>query len=375
MVDFSDPPLGSSGNAFTTAGQRAVGRSERHLLKSFQRGLTDNRSSRLCFFAAGPLVTVSVGRLLIAHVSGVRHCGSPWSCSICAPVIRERRAREVDRAVSGHLDQGGAAVLVSPTGPHHFGDPLEPLLAVMAKCVGSWTHGRTWSGLSQRLGYVGAIRALDITYGKLNGWHPHAHALLLFSRELSVYDGLDLHAHIFRAHQRALHRAGFGDLDPVHGVDFRCVYSASELASYVAKVEGGWGVGRELARGDLKYRGETPFDLLRRCAEGELGQVVALWSEYERATFGKRFMVWGRGLRARLLPDELEISDEEAASMEGDDDAVVTVTIAREEWAVYCRMGQVGEVLRRIEEYALSVMEISDFLSDFVVEKREMVDA
>lgn len=368
-------PLGNYGNRATTPGQRVEGRTERHFLKKTQRGLTDSISSRLCFFANGPVVTISVGRLGVAHVSGVMHCGSPWACPICAPVVRERRAREVDEAVSGHLDAGGGALFVTGTGPHHFGDPLEPLLRVMASCVHAWTQGRPWYSLRDRLGYVGAIRALDITYGEGNGWHPHAHVLLLFTGLLDSVDVAAVRSHVFGAHQRALHKAGFGDLDFVHGVDVRTVYEAGELSGYLSKVDGGSGVGLELARGDLKSRSSSAFDLLRRCAEGELGQVRALWTEYEKATFGKRFMVWSAGLRRRLLPDLAEMSDEEAATLEGEDEAVVTVTIDRDEWAVYCRMGQVGEVLRLIEEDAMAVIGLGGLLTDVVVERRESVDA
>jgi len=363
------PPLGNYGNRATTPGQRVVGRSERHLLKRAQRQLTDSISSRLCFFASGPVVTVSVGLLGVAHVSGVRHCGSPWSCPICAPVIRERRASEVDQGVSAHLAGGGGALFVTATGPHHFGDPLEPLLAVMSTCVHSWTKGRSWLRLRDELGYVGAIRALDITYGDANGWHPHAHALLLFGAPVVAEAVEAVRSHVFGAHQRAVRKAGFGALHPVHGVDVRPVFDASELSAYVAKVEGGWGVGLELARGDLKWKGATAFDLLRRCAEGELGQVVALWSEYERAVFGKRFMVWSAGLRRRLLPELVEVDDEEAARLEGEDEAIVTVAIEAREWAVYCRMGQVGEVLRLIEEDAVSAMRRAGLLPGVEVEE------
>lgn len=368
-------PLGTNGNRATTAGQRVAGRSDRHWLKSAQRGLTYNKSSEFCFFATpGSLVTVSVGRLGIAHVSGVRHCGSPWACAICAPVIREKRARDIDAGASGFLDGGGSALFVSLTGPHHFGDPLEPLLAVMSKCMRSVTSGRPWKALRDRLGYIGSIRALEITYGK-NGWHPHAHSLMLFEAQLSVEDVALIRAHIFGAHQRALHRRGFGDLHPVHGVDVRVVGDASPLSSYLTKVEGGWGVGLELARADLKHRGETPFDLLRRCAEGELGQVRSLWREYERSTHGKKFLVWGVGLRNRLLPGEPEISDGEAASLEGEDEAVVIYRLRAEEWNIYCRTNQVAEVLERLEKDALLVMELADVMSGVFVEKREFVDA
>lgn len=343
--------LGKAAKRATSPGQRVENRTERHRLKVTQRALSTSRTSRWCLYplSHGNGVRVTVGREGIAFVSGVQHCGSPHVCPVCAPVVRERRAGEITEGMTKLLAAGGSALFVTATGPHHSGDPLEPLLDVMARCVHSWTTGRPWQGFRDRLGYVGSIRAIETTYGE-NGWHPHCHALLCFSTVLRQQDWLDIWMHCSAAHQRALTKARFGRMNS-HGVDVRPVAGAGALGDYLTKVEGGWSVGHELARGDQKGRGgATPFELLRRCVDGE-AQDVARWREYEAATFGKRFLVWGPGLRQRLLSGP-ELSDVEAAAGEGEGDVVVAFQIEADEWWAYCRAGQVGYVLAALEAMA-----------------------
>lgn len=352
MVQLSPARLGTYGERATTAAQRQFGRSQRHgVLKPVQRSLTHAVSSRLCFTAKGVMVRVSVGPSFVAHVGGVLHCGSPWSCPICAPVVRERRAGEIDEGVSFALEQGWAGGFFTFTGPHHLGERLAPLLGLVGRSLHACTKGRAWKSLADSLGYLGSIRAVEVLWG-VNGWHPHSHACVLF-REAMGNDALEaVRLHFFGAWQRELSRHGFGALHEVHGVDARPVFQAGGLAKYLTKVEGGWGVGLELARSDVKRgKGQTPIELLRRVAEDGDAEAAGRWREYEVATYGKRAIVWSRGLRALLLPGQEELSDEEAAAAEGEDLQMVTIEIPGERWNFYVRQGLVGELLSVIEDH------------------------
>lgn len=345
-------PLGLYGNRATGPGQRAFRRSERmDVLKPAQRLLTGSVSSRLCFLSAGGDVSVEITRELVAHVCGVRHCGSPWACPICAPVVRERRAREIDEGVSAALGLGWSALFLTQTVRHHGGDRLAPRLAVMSKALWHVTQGRPWKRLASDLGYAGAIKAIDITHGS-NGWHPHSHSVLLFRESLDAAAVEAVRSHVFGAWDRAVRRRGFGSLSDAHGVDLRPVVDAGGLSEYLTKVDGGWGVGLELARSDLKSKGVAPVGLLRRAALDGDADAARLWREYERATFGKRAVVWSPGLRGRLLPEVAEVTDEEAARAEGAGVVLVRVQFSGEEWSAYVRAGEVGELLRQLEQWA-----------------------
>ena len=326
-----------------------------------QRVLTEAKAARLCMMATGTgWVMVSVGRALIAHVSGVHRCGSIWCCPLCSPVVRQGRARDIDQAAGVVIAEGGSGLFLTATGPHRKGDPLGPLFDLACRFLDLTMRGAKGAELKKRLGYVGSIRSVEVTYTE-NGWHPHVHVLMLFDRVLSPAEVAELRSFAFGRWQGALMRRGFRKLHPVHGLDVRPVYDSTGLAEYVAKVEDGWGVGLELARGDVKNRSESPMGLLARWAID--GDEVAreLWKEYERVTFGRRCIQWTPGLRARLLPEVEEQSDEELAAAEGADEVLLQVQFLGEEWNLFCRQGEVALVLRQVEEVCALMLFLAQF--------------
>lgn len=311
-------------------------------------------SSRLCYLATGQLVRVDLCAGAhggpVAHVSGVHHCGSPWACPICAPVVRERRAQEVDLALSSHLAGGGSGLFITQTVRHSRPDRLEPRVALMSSALNATLQGRSWATFKRQLGFVGAIRVVEVTYGQ-SGWHPHSHSV--FVLEAPVCELEDFGAWIRSRWASVCERRGFGTLSATHGVDVRPVVVGDGLGGYLAKVEGGWGVGQELARGDVKRSGRTPFSILRDAALAGDCEAARLWHEYEAATFNKRFLRWSPGLRARLLPNVEELTDIEAASAEGVGVVLVSVLFEGRTWDVYVRAGWAGGLLAELERAAV----------------------
>ena len=169
-------------------------------------------------------------------------------------------------------------------------------------------------------------------------------------RKLSPAEVAELRTFLFGRWQGALTLRGFGKLHPVHGLDVRPVFDSAGLSQYVAKVEGGWGIGLELARSDLKHRSVSPMQLLADWAlSGDL-VARALWKEYEQVTFRRRCIQWSPGLRASLLPDVEELTDEELATKEAEDERLVVVQFAHDQWNLWVRSGEVAGVLRQVEE-------------------------
>jgi hypothetical protein len=307
-------------------------------------------------------VAVEVGRDGVAHVGTISRCGSPWVCPLCAPVVRERRAQEIDRGLGVHLAAGGGVEFVSLTVRHYADDELAGRLALMATLVGLCLMGKGWAARRGRLGYVGAIRAIDITWGRANGWHPHVHFLLLFERPLTDDERVDLGDWLYGRLVAVSERAGFGVPTREHGLDIQAVRSSSDLAEYLAKVEGGWGAGLEVARADLKSGKDasryTPWRILAEVAEDHRcngwagGPWANLWREYDAATFGKRAIVWSAGLKARLGVDDVD--DEDLAASEGTEEVkVLRFLVDRGRWDYAVRAGRQGELLDAIEDWAL----------------------
>jgi len=329
-----------------------------------QRLITASRSSALCWYPSSGQVAVDVGRALTAQVSGVHRCGSGWSCVVCAPVIRQRRAGDIDQGVNGWLSKGGGAEFVTLTCSHGVEDLLEPRLAAMAGALHSLLQGAAWERFKKRLGYVGSIRAIEVTWGQENGWHPHNHVVLLFERPLTDWERQELWRWLHNRWSGVLLAKGLGSITEAHGVDVRQV-TGEVLGEYLTKVDGGWSTGLELARGDVKRgksAGITPFELLADfAATGDLDS-KRRWLEYEAATFGKRWLRWTPGLRARLLGTEVEETDEQLAASEGVDLALVRWMVEGAEFRQHVRRGTTGLLLDEIEEAAGLVIFLSDLL-------------
>jgi hypothetical protein len=329
-----------------------------------QRKVSKTKSTKLCWFPSSAQVSIDVGRQLTAQVSGVNRCGSAWVCPICAPVIRQRRAEEIDQGVNGWLTNGGGGLFVTFTCSHQLTDELEPRLAAMSGALHAVLKGSAWDRWKKRLGYVGAIRAIEVTRTEANGWHPHNHAALLFERRVTEDELKAFSRWLYERWRQILLARGLGTISEAHGVDVRQV-TGDALGDYLAKVDEGWSTGLELARGDAKRgrRGSrTPFELLvELAATGDTG-IKALWLEYEAATFGKRWLRWTPGLRERLLGTAKERSDEELAASEGVDVAVIRWLVAAAEFREHVQAGTTGLLLDQVEEAAGWTIWLSDVL-------------
>lgn len=357
--------LGTYGNRDTPPlpARRQEGRQTRHRLKVAQRHHTDSKSSRLCWHAAAVNVALNIGRSLTAQVSGITRCGSPWACPVCAPPVRERRARDIDQATAEALAKGWTVLFVTLTVPHHLGDDLAGRLDTIGQALRLTLNGSGWERRRQRYGYSGAIKAVEVTWGPRHGWHPHAHSLLFFEGKLTDDEVADLERWGYGRWLGVCERKGYGTPNRAHGIDVRRVTTTDDLGGYLTKIEGGWGAGLELARADLKRSngGNVPATaLLSEFAATGDARALQLWREYELATFGRRAIVWSPGLRAKLLPDVEEVTDVEAAAAEGIDLTLLRALIPAGDWRTVVRAGMAGDLLTDFEHTAAAVLLLCD---------------
>lgn len=263
----------------------------------------------------------------VAWLANVFICGAIHTCPVCGPRLRSGRADEISVYAGRWLDDGHGLTMVTLTLAHHAGMRLKAVWAAVSDGGRFIRSGRPWQRFQAAIGYVGAIRALEVTVG-WNGWHPHIHLLMFTEKPLGAR-GLVLTAEYFRQRWGSwADRRGYGPIHPVHGVDVRPCYTRGDLMGrYVAKVQDGWSVGREVAGGDGKGAHEgnrTPMQLLADCAEHGREEDLALWREWEDGSHGRNAITWSRGLRERLGAPE-EIPDEDLA--EGDDEDAEDIAI------------------------------------------------
>lgn len=307
-----------------SATRRGIARAGRYRALEFWRRHTSREGGRWCLMPLDRIVRVVGTADGSAHLSGIRRCASTWCCPVCTPTIRERRAAEIDQGVSAHLGNGGSAYLVTATLSHNAQTDLSQLLDIAQR---AWT--KTFVNARRFDSYVGQVRAWDFTHGA-NGWHPHIHAIVLLDRAAASW--------LWQLGQRwgdcVAGEGGSTDVTSARspGWDVRPITDSAGMSDYLCKVAGGWGAGLELARADIKKgsrAGSTPAQLLEMAVAGDR-RALGLVQEFERATAGRRAVVWGRGLKALLGVED--ISDDVAAVTEPAECITVQVAVPGKAW-------------------------------------------
>lgn len=271
-----------------------------------------------------------------AHYGNLIVCGSVWGCPVCSAKITERRRIEVEPAIS---NWSGSVAMGAFTMQH---DISQPLSLVKKKLYDSYTtmqEGRFYQHIKQKYGIAGTIGSSEVTWGPINGWHPHKHNLLFFWDKLTETDIEDLESEISENFREKINKAG-GYAHPDYSVKFSLGNGSAEK-DYVYK----WGLDYEIAKSPVKKaRGEnySPFELARWAISGEY-QPVCLFREYFKNFKGSHQLSYSKGLRD-LLDLSIEKTDLEVCQ-EQDQDAFQLAEIGRSIWSIVCRKGLRGELI------------------------------
>ncbi len=250
-----------------------------------------------------------------ARYGNLQTCASVWMCPVCAAKITERRRLELAAALAAAKSRGMLVLMVTQTLRHNAGDTLTWLLDGLIKARKKSTGGRAAKRLREECGVVGSVRALEVTWGKESGWHPHIHELVFLAPGVSDEQVSRLLVGLRRHWENGLRLAGMRGVNE-HGIDFK--FADAEVAAYVEKFgrESAWRTEHELTKQPVKKGREgrfTPMDLLRSFAVDGDADAGERWREYAQTLKGSRQLFWSPGLRADLLPDVVDRTDEEVA--------------------------------------------------------------
>lgn len=259
-----------------------------------------------------------------ASFGGLRRCGSVWTCARCSSAISLRRRDEMNAMLKGARAEGLAVYMVTLTARHNRDTDLSGFLSAMGKAKRRLVQRREWRALP----YEGSCSATEVTHGN-NGYHAHFHMLVLLSGDTAAgFKSLRALAPVWRTCLSAFDLSG--------GKASFDVRDGSTAGDYVSK----WGAAEELALGGEKTPkvagSRTPFELLADAADGD-PRAARLWVSYAKAFYGKRQLVWSRGLKARFGIGET--SDEAAAEAAEQSEAAaadvqVLAVFTAEEWEI-----------------------------------------
>jgi hypothetical protein len=352
---------------------RAPSRSERSRLRAILRHQSTLRRLQWCGRRRIRFEDVPIYKNVgVAHFANVQACGSVHACPVCAPKIRQRRASEIDKAVTAHLDAGGFALLQTLTLPHDFGDELEPMLKSIANAFRKVLGGSGYVADKRDYSITGTIRASETTFGKA-GAHPHLHVIFFCDRTLSAGDIRMLHARLFARWSSAVESVGYRapliGLCPIEPVTTRAL--GAYVQKFVATAESDRRLGMEMTRHDLKgarRKGRTPFQVLRDFADTGDCADLDLWREWERASHGTQSLTWSKGLKARFNVGDK--TDDELAAQEIGGELVTVLTV--DQWNLVNGEDGHDEVLEAAETEGAGGVQFWLFCADIRRHKRDL---
>lgn len=282
-----------------------------------------------------------------AHFGSLEICSSVWLCPVCASKVAEGRRQELIHAIDYWKRVAGGSVLFATfTVRHQRADDLQALLDRFSAAYRRLTGHRGYRLLREAYRLVGAIRALEVTHGEANGWHPHYHVLLFFDRQLDDAEISRFEELLYKLWFAAAAHENL-DMERKPGLEIKRTFGA--IADYVAKFgcdpkTDPWGPESEMTKAHIKQSraGSTPWELLRRSAVGDV-RAGFLYREYAGVFKGRQQLVWSPHFRAALgLADDA--TDGELASVRAAD-AVSLGWLGFDEWLLVLRYDARADVL------------------------------
>jgi hypothetical protein len=248
---------------------------------------------------------------------------------------------ELEAALGFAREAGASVYLLTLTVPHKRWERCAKVLTGVRLAVRKFNSGgRSMKRLLERHGYIGQIRALEVTHGD-NGWHPHLHLLLLLDGHPAPEELADLLRGYWR---RACIKAGLEALpSDEHGLT---VQDGSRASKYVGK----WGIEHEMTKAHVKRGGRggrTPWELLEAAALGD-EEAGELWKEFALAFKGARQLFWSEGLKA--LCGVADLDDQAVVEQEEQPADPVLVAFDGLTWGLLRRHGRLSRVLDHAEE-------------------------
>jgi hypothetical protein len=266
-----------------------------------------------------------------ASTAGTVSCNSVWACPCCAGRILADRASQVRALVKWSGTQGHAKVLATLTVRHGFGDSVERLVRGISRAWRAFWSGREAQALKVRLGLVGWARRIESTYGP-NGFHPHVHAVILSTRELTGGDWADVSARWRDCVESEIGPAHRPDAD--HGVRLDPIDGDGD---YIAKA--GLELGADFQKDPLPGH-RSIWGIAQGAADGEPTD-LRLWLAWWRGTKGTKLLTWSTGLRERAGVGEDDAPRPELETL---------ATVTREEWRVLRDMRDAIDVILCVAE-------------------------
>lgn len=285
-----------------------------------------------------------------AALGGVQTCACVWSCPVCAQKIAAQRGKEIARTIDLMTEDGHIPFMLTNTAWHSKDMPLAMLKNKMKQAHRYFVQSRRWRQLKAMFQIEHSIKAVEVTWGAENGWHPHQHAVLFAKADAILNassEALETWiSDIQDLWMKSLKRYG---LTGVKEIAMDVKISGNVKKDYLAKLglsdddtanldyELSGGVNKELG-------GKKIWSMLWLAWQGH-SEFEKLYLEYVQAMSGDNWITWSHGLKDLCKIEE--IADEEAAEIFSDieREMVDLMTISDEEMLPVRKLYAIGDLL------------------------------
>lgn len=296
-----------------------------------------------------------------AFFHGVGACGNVWACPICSQKISESKRNEILAALRAHREAGGVALLATWTFAHTRNDVLLDMVKGFMKALSELKGRRAFKRVTGDLGYIGQIRALEVTHSNANGWHPHAHEIWFLDKAPTPEQLEEAKEDLYQEWRKYCLKHGLGEPSREHGFDLQYRENKGEsgedaVGAYVSK----WGYELTYAhKKQGRQGGRSPWAILTDLTEKYTWHDAQLYREYCAAFKGRAQLFWSRGLKDRFEIEE--VNDQELADRP---EIHHVINVDAKEWNAIVYYKKHASVLEVAEREPL-------FLREYI---RELVD-
>jgi hypothetical protein len=271
-------------------------RALRHLRKTAVR-LRTNPKDRIgaCGLPAVPdveLINSSQG----STFKGLWSCDSVHTCAVCASKIQARRTKEIANVIGA---KGRWSIYLTLTLSHSRKDDLKSLLKELTRCWNRLRNG-TFGRRAKKYGMRAFVRAVDLTFSKKSGWHPHYAIVLVFDNPPSPDQVFELKELAYTNWKKSVAKEG----REVNrgGFYFETLTNPDDTAAYLAKINSiAWDVGSNTFK--QACNGHLNIWQILDLAENS-SYFTKIWRDYTKDIKGTRAI--HRSKKWKDLVEELE---------------------------------------------------------------------
>ena len=237
---------------------------------------------------------------------------------------------------------------------------------------GLYTVYRT---IVQGIGSIGNYTGRELTWGQLNGWHPHRH-VLIFCKRQNISKLRRLQFDVTIAWIIAFQKAG-GEIRNMEHVFRRAVKvdqitdddGYTRISRYITTVEGeSWTLAKEATKGLIKTAKNgniTPFGMLEAIRQGDPLSDLYSWKFYEYAITmkGKNQFFGSPGLADKLGVREVSDKDILEKKKTGNHYSF----LSDPDWQIIIEnelRGEIRELTRDVNEFEFMDL-LDEYLKDF----------